>query len=104
MLKLQESGKLAKMKNRWWKEERGGGKCVVSHTHALHAVDNLDSECIQYHVVMRLIYLFACQCISQSVSHSVSDTAYYGSLVVMVCHILRLEMAKVAANILDKQS
>lgn len=28
VLKLQESGKLAKMKNRWWKEERGGGKCA----------------------------------------------------------------------------
>ncbi|KAJ9588777.1 hypothetical protein L9F63_017936 [Diploptera punctata] len=27
VLKLQESGKLSKMKNRWWKEERGGGKC-----------------------------------------------------------------------------
>lgn len=28
VLKLQESGKLAKMKNRWWKEERGGGRCA----------------------------------------------------------------------------
>jgi len=33
VLKLQESGKLAKMKNRWWKEERGGGKCAVSCCH-----------------------------------------------------------------------
>lgn len=28
VLKLQESGKLAKMKTRWWKEEREGGKCT----------------------------------------------------------------------------
>ncbi|PSN42074.1 hypothetical protein C0J52_16393 [Blattella germanica] len=30
VLKLQESGKLSKMKIRWWKEERGGGKCSDS--------------------------------------------------------------------------
>lgn len=35
VLKLQESGKLAKMKNRWWKEERGGGRCAVSYSHVL---------------------------------------------------------------------
>ncbi|PSN42075.1 Glutamate receptor ionotropic [Blattella germanica] len=27
VLKLQESGKLSKLKTKWWKEERGGGKC-----------------------------------------------------------------------------
>lgn len=30
VLKLQETGKLTKLKNRWWKEERGGGACEVS--------------------------------------------------------------------------
>ncbi|KAJ4452356.1 hypothetical protein ANN_03889, partial [Periplaneta americana] len=29
VLKMQESGKLAKMKARWWKEEREGGKCAA---------------------------------------------------------------------------
>jgi hypothetical protein len=37
VLKLQESGKLAKMKNRWWKEERGGGRCAVSCCHVLNS-------------------------------------------------------------------
>lgn len=67
MLKLQESGKLAKMKNRWWKEERGGGKCVVSLANALDAVDKLNCKCVQYHVVTRLIYLFVFLSVNQSV-------------------------------------
>lgn len=29
VLKLQESGKLQKMKDKWWKEKRGGGACEV---------------------------------------------------------------------------
>ena len=31
VLKLQESGMLNKMKTKWWKEERGGGSCLVSY-------------------------------------------------------------------------
>jgi hypothetical protein len=123
VLKLQESGKLAKMKNRWWKEERGGGKCVVSCAHALDPVDKLDSKCIQYHVVTRLIYLFIClfvcllvcesvrQLVSYSVSQSVSvryHVKWFSPLnmvsdVTTVCHILRLRMEKVATNILNNQ-
>lgn len=30
VLKLQEQGKLHAMKNKWWKEKRGGGTCSVS--------------------------------------------------------------------------
>lgn len=30
VLRLQESGRLAQLKNKWWKEKRGGGKCSVS--------------------------------------------------------------------------
>ena len=30
VLKLQEQGKLTQMKNKWWKEKRGGGACAVS--------------------------------------------------------------------------
>lgn len=30
IIKLQESGKLAELKNRWWKEKYGGGSCDVS--------------------------------------------------------------------------
>lgn len=30
VLKLQEQGKLTAMKNKWWKEKRGGGACSVS--------------------------------------------------------------------------
>lgn len=30
ILQLQESGKLAALKIKWWKEKRGGGACQVS--------------------------------------------------------------------------
>jgi hypothetical protein len=30
VLRLQEQGHLTKMKNKWWKEKRGGGACAVS--------------------------------------------------------------------------
>lgn len=30
VLKLQETGVLTKLKKKWWKEKRGGGKCQVS--------------------------------------------------------------------------
>lgn len=29
VLQLQEDGKLTKMKNKWWKEKKGGGACLV---------------------------------------------------------------------------
>jgi glutamate receptor, ionotropic, invertebrate len=29
VLKLQETGELTRMKTKWWKEKRGGGKCDV---------------------------------------------------------------------------
>lgn len=29
ILKLQEHGKLESLKKRWWKELKGGGKCVT---------------------------------------------------------------------------
>lgn len=32
VLQLQEGGKLTRMKNKWWKEKRGGGACPVSNT------------------------------------------------------------------------
>ncbi|KAJ9588779.1 hypothetical protein L9F63_017938 [Diploptera punctata] len=32
VLKLQESGQLSKLKTKWWKEERGGGKCLEVRT------------------------------------------------------------------------
>lgn len=31
VLRLQEQGKLTKLKNKWWKEKKGGGACTVSH-------------------------------------------------------------------------
>lgn len=30
VLKLQETNRLKILKNRWWKEKRGGGACKVS--------------------------------------------------------------------------
>jgi hypothetical protein len=48
VLKLQESGKLAKMKNRWWKEERGGGKCAVSYSYASNAMKMISLDCMYY--------------------------------------------------------
>lgn len=30
VLKLQEKGKITQLKNKWWKEKRGGGACRVS--------------------------------------------------------------------------
>lgn len=30
VLRLQETGQLAQMKRKWWKEKRGGGQCEVS--------------------------------------------------------------------------
>lgn len=30
LLKLKESGEIEKLRNIWWKEKRGGGKCGVS--------------------------------------------------------------------------
>lgn len=30
VLQLQETGRLAQMKRKWWKEKRGGGACEVS--------------------------------------------------------------------------
>lgn len=30
LLKLKETGELQKIKDLWWKENRGGGKCGVS--------------------------------------------------------------------------
>jgi len=30
ILQLQEAGRLHVLKNRWWKQRRGGGKCDVS--------------------------------------------------------------------------
>lgn len=32
ILSLQEKGKLTALKNKWWKEKRGGGACQVSVT------------------------------------------------------------------------
>lgn len=29
VLRLQESGKLAALKTKWWKEKKGGGACLV---------------------------------------------------------------------------
>lgn len=77
MLKLQESGKLAKMKNRWWKEERGGGKCVVSHAHAFDPADKLDIRFIQHHLVIKFIYLFVCVLVSESVNQLVTSSGSY---------------------------
>ena len=30
VLKMQETNRLIILKNKWWKEERGGGNCKVS--------------------------------------------------------------------------
>lgn len=30
ILSLQEKGKLTALKNKWWKEKRGGGACQVN--------------------------------------------------------------------------
>jgi glutamate receptor, ionotropic, invertebrate len=30
VLRLQEQGKLTKLKTKWWKEKKGGGACSVS--------------------------------------------------------------------------
>jgi hypothetical protein len=46
VLKLQESGKLAKMKNRWWKEERGGGRCAVSYSPVLNSTKMISLDCM----------------------------------------------------------
>lgn len=35
VLRLQEQGKLASMKIKWWKEKKGGGACAVSGTEFL---------------------------------------------------------------------
>jgi hypothetical protein len=32
ILQLQEAGRLHVLKNRWWKERRGGGQCKVSYS------------------------------------------------------------------------
>lgn len=29
ILRMQENGKLAALKNKWWKEKKGGGACSV---------------------------------------------------------------------------
>lgn len=29
ILKLQETGVIADLKRKWWKEDRGGGNCMV---------------------------------------------------------------------------
>lgn len=29
ILQLQEQGRLTRMKDKWWKEKRGGGACTV---------------------------------------------------------------------------
>ncbi|XP_046984816.1 glutamate receptor ionotropic, kainate 2-like isoform X1 [Schistocerca americana] len=34
VLKLQETGRLQALKNKWWKEERGGGQCVDAEENA----------------------------------------------------------------------
>ncbi|KAL7026698.1 hypothetical protein ACKWTF_005131 [Chironomus riparius] len=33
ILQMQESGELARMKNKWWREKRGGGACVSKTAH-----------------------------------------------------------------------
>lgn len=33
ILRLQENGILRKLKDKWWKQERGGGQCNVSAFH-----------------------------------------------------------------------
>lgn len=35
ILSLQEKGKLTALKNKWWKEKRGGGACQVSRVSRL---------------------------------------------------------------------
>jgi hypothetical protein len=43
ILQLQESGEISRMKTKWWKEKRGGGKCSVSDssfTRILHKLEN----------------------------------------------------------------
>lgn len=35
ILQLQEQGKIQRMKDKWWKEKRGGGMCAVSVTKKL---------------------------------------------------------------------
>lgn len=38
MLRIQESGILAELKKKWWKERRGGGTCAVGFFCILSAV------------------------------------------------------------------
>lgn len=33
ILQLQEQGKITRMKDKWWKEKRGGGACAVIKIH-----------------------------------------------------------------------
>lgn len=42
ILSLQEKGKLTALKNRWWKEKRGGGACQVSVAFLFFALPKLD--------------------------------------------------------------
>lgn len=37
VLRLQESGKLAALKIKWWKEKKGGGACSVNFVFSEHS-------------------------------------------------------------------
>lgn len=48
VLKLQESGRLAQLKNKWWKEKKGGGKCSVSELNKI--LYNIGNEQIVHEI------------------------------------------------------
>ncbi len=42
---MQESGKLHMLKTRWWKEKRGGGKCLVNIKKTVQIFKNTINKC-----------------------------------------------------------
>lgn len=43
VLRLQESGKLATLKIKWWNEKKGGGACQVTSS-VYHVAENIFSN------------------------------------------------------------
>ena len=61
ILQLQEGGKLHMLKEKWWKQRKGGGKCKVIFTKCIYSA-NLNSFVvnseIEFDAILVLSYKF----------------------------------------------